>query len=193
MSLFLLTFSQIIVSSVYLKVFPKTFPSRDHIDWLPVDKLSKILVEILSSASHSSNGQELLDGEIPNPLDRAGAVGTRMYHVVNPQAASWSADFAAEVLKAYPRSLVQPLSFEDWVERLKASAEEAENDEDIDIERNPAIRLVDFYSDAIGANKGQRNLTANASAEASKTLRELGPLSRDWLDKWMVQWSLKAA
>ena len=115
-----------------------------------------------------------------------------MYHVVNPQAASWSADFAAEVLDSYPGSVVQAVPFEEWVERLKASAEEAENDEKIDIEHNPAIRLVDFYSDAIGAKSGQRFLPANASMEASKTLRELGPLSRDWLNNWMVQWNLKA-
>ena len=114
-----------------------------------------------------------------------------MYHVVNPQAASWSADFAAEVLDAYPGSLVQPVPFAEWVERLKASAEEAENDENIDVERNPAIYLEDFYSDAIGAQKSQRILPAKA-AEASKTLRELGPLSRGWLENWMVQWSLKS-
>ena len=190
---YLLTFLQIIVSSAYLNVFPKTFPSRDHIDWLPVDKLSKILVEILSSASSPSNRQEPTDVEVSDPSDRTGTVGTKMYHVVNPQASSWSADFANEVLDAYPGSLVQPVPFEEWVERLRASAEEAENDESIDIERNPAIRLVDFYSGAISAKKSQRNFPANASTEASKTLRELGPLGREWLENWMVQWSLKAA
>ena len=190
---FLLTLLQIIVSSAYLQVFPKTFPSRDHIDWLPVDKLAKILVEILSSASHPSNRQELPNEEASDSLDGAAAVGTKMYHVVNPQAASWSADLAADVLDAYPVGLVQPVPFEEWVERLKASAEEAEHDENIDIERNPAIRLLDFYSDAIGAKKGERILPANASTKASKTLRELGPLGRDWLNNWMVQWSLKTA
>ena len=189
---FLLKPLQIIVSSAYLNVFPKTFPSRDHIDWLPVDKLSKILIEILSSASHPSDGRKLRDEDGSNSPDRAGAVGTKVYHVVNPQATSWSADFANDVLDVYPGTRVQPLEFEEWVEKLKASAEEAEDDEDIDVERNPAIRLVDFYSDAIGATKGQRILPANASTEASKTLRELGPLSRDWLDNWMVQWNLKA-
>ena len=107
-----------------------------------------------------------------------------MYHVVNPQATSWSADLATGVLAAYPGNIVQPLLFEEWVERLKASAEEAENDENVDIERNPAIRLVDFYSDAISAKESQRVLQATASTAASKTLRELGPLSRDWLDKY---------
>ena len=184
---------QIIVSSAYLHVFPKTFSSRDHIDWLPVDKLAKILVEILSSASDPSNGQELPDEEVADPLDRAGAVRTKMYHVVNPQAASWSADLAPKVLDAYTGSIVQPLPFEEWVERVKASAEEAENDDNIDIQHNPAIRLIDFYSNAIGAKKSQRMLPANASTEASKTLRELGPLNRDWVDNWMVQWRLKPA
>ena len=184
---------QIIVSSAYLNVFPETFPSRDHIDWLPVDKLSKILVEILSSASHPSNRPELSEEEVSDPSDRVGAVRTKVYHVVNPQAASWSADFAAEVLDAYPGSVVQPVPYDKWVERLKASAEEAEDDKNVDIERNPAICLEDFYSDAIDAKKSQRILPANAATEASKTLRELGPLSRDWLEKWMVQWSLKSA
>lgn len=94
---------QIIVSSASLNVFLKTFPSRDHIDWLPVDKLSKILVEILSSASHPSNRQKLPDQEVSDPLGRAGAVGTKMYHVVDPQAASWSVDLAAEVAERIPR------------------------------------------------------------------------------------------
>ena len=116
-----------------------------------------------------------------------------MYHVVNPQAASWSADFAAEVLNAYPDNRVQPVPFEEWVERLKASAEDGENDKNIDIERNPAICLEDFYSDAVGAKKSQPVLPVNAATKASKTLRELGPLSRDWLENWMVQWSLKSA
>lgn len=192
-SSFLLTYLQIIVSSAYLNAFPKTFPSRDHIDWLPVDKLSKILVEILSSASHPSSKQEISEAELSESPDGAGAVATKMYHVVNPQAASWSGEFAAEVLNAYPGSLVQPVPFEEWVERLKASAEEAENDKNVDIERNPAICLEDFYADALTAKKSQPVLRANAATRASKTLRELGPLSRDWLENWMVQWSLKSA
>ena len=120
-------------------------------------------------------------------------MGTKMYHVVNPHAASWSADFAAEVLNTYPGSRVQPVPFEKWVEKLKASAEEGENDKNIDLERNPAICLEDFYSNAIDAKKSQPILRVNAATMASKTLRELGPLSRDWLENWMLQWSLKSA
>lgn len=181
------------VSSAHLGVFPETFPSRDHIDWLPVDKLSKILVEILSSASQPPTNQGLPDEEAPDPSTRNGALRTKTYHVTNPQAASWSADLAANVLAAYPSGTVQPVPFADWLQKLEASAEKAGFDEDVDVERNPAIRLVEFYTNAANAGKGQRVLPTTASAQASATLRELGPLKRGWLEGWMVQWGLRTA
>ena len=182
---FLLTTLKIIVSSAHLGFFPETFPSRDHIDWLPVDKLSKILVEILSSASQPPNSQELPDKghpdeEVSDPLNCIGAVRTKLYHFVNPQAASWSADLAADVLAAYPDGIVQAVSFEEWLQRLKASAEESEFNKNVDVERNPAIRLVEFYTNAVDADKSRRILPTTASTEASKTLRDLGPLNRGW-------------
>lgn len=204
---------KIIVSSAHLGVFPETFPSRDHIDWLPVDKLSKILVEILSSASQPSTSQDLRDqeypdeqhpdeehpdkyhpnDEVPKPSNHSGALRTKTYHVTNPQAASWSADFAADVLAAYPNGTVHPVPFAEWLQKLKASAEFAEFDEKVDVERNPAIRLVEFYSNAADADKGQRVLPTTASTGASATLRDLGPLKRRWLEGWMVQWGLRTA
>ena len=116
---------------------------------------------------------------------------TKVYHVVNPQAASWSTDFAADVLAAYPAGIVQPLPFEEWLEKLKASAEESELNENVDVERNPAIRLVEFYSNSVTADKSRRILPTTASTEASRTLRELGPLNRGWLENWMGQWGLR--
>ena len=94
---------------------------------------------------------------------------------------------------AYPSGKVQPVPFEEWLLKLKASAEEAERDGNIDVERNPAIRLVDFYAASLKANKSSRVLPTTASTQASQTLRKLGPLSRGWLENWMKQWSLQLA
>lgn len=172
-------------------MFPETFPSRDHIDWLPVDKLSKILVEILSSASKSSNGQTHLDekrpDKSPNPSPPSDAPHTKTYHVTNPTSTSWSASFAALVLAAYPKNTVRPVPFADWLRKLKTT----ELDENVDIERNPAIRLVEFYENAANADKGQRVLPTDAATETSQTLRNLGPLQRGWVEGWMRQWGLK--
>lgn len=80
-------FPQIIVSSATLGVFPVTFPSRVRIDWLPLDKASHVLVDILISSSRAApNGDES---------------GTLVNHVVNPNAASWST-LAPDILRLYP-------------------------------------------------------------------------------------------
>ncbi|TAQ86889.1 hypothetical protein B7494_g4804 [Chlorociboria aeruginascens] len=176
----------IIVSSAHLGVFPDTFPSRDHIDWLPVDKLSKILVEILSSASQPSTSEEQSD-----VVNDTTALRSKTFHVVNPHAASWRGNLAADLVAAYPSGMVRPVPFEDWLERLKTSAEEAEKDANVDVERNPAIRLIEFYTKASTATDSRRILPTDGSEGASKTLRNLGPLSRDWMENWMVQWGIK--
>jgi hypothetical protein len=179
--------SKILISSVHLGVFPETFPSRDEIDWLPVDKLSKILLEILESASRPSISQ----ARIPDALEDNRH--TKIYHVVNPYRISWHGDFATRLRVAYPSDIpLRPVTFEDWVEKLKESADEAEKADNIDIERNPAIRLVQFYSNAANSTEKGRRLWPIAAVQASETLRALGPLGSAWLENWMVQWGIKS-
>ncbi|KAF7916863.1 hypothetical protein BELL_0163g00100 [Botrytis elliptica] len=177
----------IIVSSAHLGVVPETFPSRDHIDWLPVDKLSKVLCEILETASQPE-------------LDAAtGAISSaplhsKTFHVVNPQFSSWEEDLGQNLLAAYPEGMVKPVKFEQWVDALKASVDEAERTGKVDVDANPAMRLLEFYSKAAAGGaveKGARTLPTNVSQSASKTLRNLGPLNRVWLENWMVQWGIK--
>ncbi|KAL3417973.1 thioester reductase domain-containing protein [Phlyctema vagabunda] len=180
----------IMVSSAHLGVFPETFPSRDNIDWLPVDKLSQILVEILDSASKDESDDEAIaDVESNEPH------GAKTYHVVNPHTASWSADLSGHLKTAYSTGTVTPVPFDSWLEKLKDSVEEAETSGNIDVEHNPAMRLVDFYEGAAtaSAEKGRRKLPTDASERASKTLRELGPLDGSWLRNWMVQWGVNEA
>ncbi|KAI0004732.1 putative NRPS-like enzyme [Xylariaceae sp. FL0662B] len=182
----------IVVSSAHLGAFPVTFPSRDHINWLPVDKLSKVIVEILSSASEFSGSRVPADEGYSDIFDDETRPHTKTFHVVNPHAISWHADFAAKLLAAYPSNNIRPVSFNEWLEILQASVDKTEQDGNIDVERNPAMRLVGFYKDASVENrKGQRALQSRAAQEASKTLRDLGPLGSDWLENWMVQWGIK--
>jgi hypothetical protein len=94
------------VTSAHLGVFPATFPSRDHIDWLPVDKLSPIFVEIMASSSG-----------IPriSPDHRSRGSGTDMvrrsstFHVINPQALLWSRDVVPGVLNKLLDGTVRPV------------------------------------------------------------------------------------
>ncbi|KAI1126132.1 putative NRPS-like enzyme [Nemania abortiva] len=168
----------IVVSSRALGAFPRAFPGRDRIDWLPVDKVSKVLLDILRSASAEESG------------DLA-----QTFHVVNPQAGSWGSDIANAVIPMYPGDGVRAVTMEDWIERLRKSAEEAEETGDFDVETNPAIRLLDFFSTASnsGAEQGPRWLSSSKAEEASVTLRDLGPLRTEWLENWMTQWGITSA
>ncbi|KAI3319856.1 putative NRPS-like enzyme [Xylariaceae sp. AK1471] len=168
----------IIASSQNLGAFPCAFPGRDRIDWLPVDKVSKILLEILHSAS-SKLSEDL----------------AQTFNVVNPQAGSWELDIAAVVIPMYPGGGVRAVTMEDWVERLRSSAEEAERIGTFDIERNPAMRLLDFFSAASGSGveQGPRWLSSSKAEQSSNTLKGLGPIRKEWLENWMAQWGITSA
>ncbi|KAL8722181.1 MAG: hypothetical protein Q9225_001277 [Loekoesia sp. 1 TL-2023] len=162
----------IIISSAVLNTFPVTFPSRERIDWLPVDKLSKVLVEILIASSRAPQ----LNGRRE----------TQMYHVVNPNSTSWSS-LAPEILALYPKTTeMRPVSYDEWVDALSQSA-----DEFIDLETNPAIQLLEFYRKARRVEaKGSRMLTSHKAENASKTLQRIGAVKGTWIRTWMQQWGL---
>ncbi|KAL8917607.1 MAG: hypothetical protein Q9172_005770 [Xanthocarpia lactea] len=164
--------ASLIVSSAALGAFPVTFPSRERIDWLPVDKLSKAIMEIMSAASR----------EARNDFQR----GTLMYHVVNPNASSWTS-LAPNILNLYPKSSSRrAVQYRQWVEALGNSADEL-----LDPERNPAVKLLDFYQKAaIVGKEGPRMLPSHKAEAASKTLRSVGAVKEGWVKLWMQQWGI---
>ncbi|KAL9013139.1 MAG: hypothetical protein Q9173_002148 [Seirophora scorigena] len=98
-----------------------------RIDWLPVDKLSHVLVKILISYSEGARNSK--------------QSGTLIYHVVNPNASSWS-EMAPDILRLYAQATgVQAVQYDEWVEALANSTDEV-----VDPERNPAVKLLDSIS-----------------------------------------------
>ncbi|KAK7186799.1 thioester reductase domain-containing protein [Paraphaeosphaeria sporulosa] len=169
----------IIISSAHLGVFPATFPSRDHVDWLPVDKVSRILFEVMVSTSETLNSPES---------------GTQVYHIVNPRTVRWSSDFANDALALYPQGThVRPVMFDEWVRALNDSTSEIDRDGTLQLDRNPAVRLLDFYSAASRPDQEPRSFITRRAEKASKTLQETGPINREWLSNWMVQWGFRSA
>lgn len=163
------------MSSATLGIFPVTFPSRERIDWLPFDKLSNILVEILISSSKGAGTSD--------------QSGTLIYHVVNPNASSWS-EMAPEILRLYAQGTgVRALQYEEWVEAIANSADEV-----VDPERNPAVKLLDFYLNVRKMGKrGPRKLPSHRAEAASRTLRDVGPVQQNWVKVWMQQWGILEA
>ena len=165
---------KIMVSSAHLSAFPSSFPSRERIDWIPVDKLSKILIEILVSSSTASQ-------------EEVAQRGTLMHHIVNPNVTTWSS-LVPGILDSYSKGCnVKPVPFEEWIRKLEKIV-----DEGLDAEQNPAIKLLEFYQNAATAKQRPRMLSSHRAEEASVTLQNVGAVNNDWENIWMRQWGIKA-
>ena len=165
------------VSSAYLGAFPATFIARGIIDWLPVDKVPKILQEILATASHN-----------PQPTSLQGA---QVFHITNPNVQSWG-EFATSVVSLFSPTKMRLVEFTEWLALLRESvvATAKAGRGGAGVERNPAALLLDFLSGIAGEAQGPRVLTHERAKKASRELERVGRINEDWLRNWMGQWGL---
>ena len=163
-------FPSIIASSKHLKVLPETLASFENIDWLPVDRLSIMMVELV---------EKLLDkGEHVRE--------TLVYNLVNPQVTSWSSLLpAVQTLTSISRTV--PLRL--WLDELDQSVR---NNHGIVTDQNPAAKLLDFFR--LLSSQKEMSRVPRQLFEVTKLVRDskqaaqLGAVSPDWVKLWMEQW-----
>ncbi|KAK8119240.1 uncharacterized protein PG998_003866 [Apiospora kogelbergensis] len=159
----------LINSSAYIGLLPENFPGRDSVDWLPVDKVAPILLEILDSLTKSS------------PTTQSNDLSLLVFHVQNPHHVVW-----VSIVEYICNNVALPkATFDAWLQQLEDSSRESLPD----VEKNPAAKLTEFYKSIAGRKSQPRLETANAEG-ASKTLRTTGPVNTSWIAHWMRQWGL---
>ena len=76
------------------------------------------------------------------------------------------------------------VSLKEWIDLLKA----VDADDQTPVAETPAWKILDWFSDVEAGlpsgKEGLRYATANG-IEASKTMRELGPVSEEWMGHWL--------
>lgn len=122
--------------------------------------------------------------EILDTLERSSGPADAplpVFHVSNPRAIPWAA------LVGYVRdSVALPKApFATWLKRL----EESSSDFLQGVEKNPAVKLTEFYA-RISEGGGQVRLETSRAESASETLRTTGPVNAEWVARWMRQWDL---
>ena len=182
-----------IISSAHIGALPDSLGSMfDRIDWVPIDLLATILVELaLKRDSSATPGSE------PNHH-------AEVYHPLNPHATSWS-ELGATVLHEL-RSLTQKpdlkvVPLQTWVAMVRKEMESvdkgdgAEVDLEVALRRNPAAKLLDFFEGLVVTAEeekeegGQVNrLEYEKTLERSETMRGLEPIREEWVRKWMREW-----
>ena len=152
----------LVKSSAYLKLVPDSLGSiSEQLDWLPVDSVAGCIVELA-----------LLPRDLSSPV----------YHLVNPRTCNWQS-LMLPVLAGLGKD-VQVTTFKAWTEALRASA--AATFEKNEYEKNPAIKLLDFYESL--QNTSLPQFSTVETEKRSKGLREMKAIGPSDMQRWMRQW-----
>jgi thioester reductase-like protein len=133
------------------------------IDWIPVDTLATIIVDII---------KDLTQNGIP-----------RTFNLVNPRQASW--ETLLPVVLA--RWNVKAVSFAEWLDTLRTVEHTS------DLTSLPALKFFDFFENmgADLKNSGNRTMefATNNSQKASRTMANMTPIDAPAMDIWLDQWN----
>lgn len=173
--------------------------------WLPVDVCARAVVEIEgllpSSSSCSGEGDGGGDGggdDAHGNGEVDGQTGRRIvYNILSPHSFSWSRDLFPALSELGLD--FESVTFEVWLDRLRSLASAPSRGEHYssatDPERNPALKLIDFFEENFsgkGDGGGVRFATEAAKA-ASPSLRNSEDVIRSgllakmvgvWMEKW---------
>ncbi|KAI1277788.1 hypothetical protein F5Y07DRAFT_73654 [Xylaria sp. FL0933] len=164
-------FPTIVESSKYLKMLPSNLGTLDRIEWVPVDALADIVVELAGVGAKKPEFEED-DDEL------------KVYHAVNPKLSYWQV-IAPTILKRMPAG-TRSVSWKEWVQALKDAQRTATAKE------LPGLKLLEFYEGLIMPEDVKItpfNLETGVSTRKSETLRRLAPVSNDWVELWLKQWN----
>nr|AIT18914.1 chitinase [Hirsutella thompsonii] len=163
---------RLLLSSRYLGVIPDNLGRHEAIDWIPIDVLAKVLVDLAFDIGTRSSFQ--------------------LYHAVNPNTTTWST-LLPSILRAInddrAHSLsrsISPVTMAEWVERLRASgSQDLEGNEGETDEQNPALKLLDFFENIFEREYSRTSSWSTEIASGVSTwLRDSRCIQPEWMERW---------
>ena len=163
-------FPRLVISSKMIDALPQSLGRMDGVDWIPIDLLAKVVGELvgLSSPTDSQDSRVC-----------SSTYCTEVYNLVNPTTVS-----AKELLPTVKERLgiTNMVSLSDWIDRVRGWPAE----EDI-----PAAKILDFYESLVlpeGEYQHSKTFDLRNAVASSKTMRELSPVTGQWVEGWLRQW-----
>lgn len=160
----------------------------DLIDWVPIDQLAPVLVELSSSLSSA----------VPT-------TGLSMFHPLSPHPREWKTLIPAVSRALTSRSVAtgvdnhanevqepRVVEYTEWLELLRAKMEILDDPSKNQLLADfPAIKLFDFFEDTLvikGKDQVPRRLSIAKALEASPSLRQLEAVQDEWMEGWVRAW-----
>lgn len=175
--------SLVISSLLRLNSLPDSLgPQFSEVDWVPSDLLGVVIAELVLA----SDGKVRRDGD-----------GAQVFNVRNPKTASWGSlipTITGLAENRHNEEILRVVSPEMWLEALQKTAEAGVGPGLASlVARNPAVKLVDFYRESLWPRleenaEAQLPMDVTRAVAASTTLREIPPVSLEWMRKWVEEW-----
>ena len=161
-------FPSLIKTSCSLGYLPNYVPDAD---WIPVDSLAATILDIAHFAAGTGNT-------------------TRTYNIVNPHSTPWTALLDTVLQHLNPQSQIRVTELSDWIQML----ERVDVNDKQELTAKPAAKILDFYrafkeqkERSRGGGGPVKYSTMNAIT-ASKTMAQLEPVCKEWMEIWLRQW-----
>lgn len=181
-------FPSMIISSVQIGGLPDSLGSTfDRIDWIPIDLLADILVELALGRGQSA-------ASCTAPAHQAD-----VYHPLNPHTTTW-AELRTTILHELGSQTKKPMDIvplRTWIAKVRKAAEStvdrSEHADDVSLEAalrsNPAAKLLDFFEHLVASERVPTNrLDFSETLKLSKAMRGLEPIKYEWVWKWIREW-----
>ncbi|KAJ5726313.1 NRPS-like enzyme [Penicillium malachiteum] len=165
-------FPTMVMSSIYLGALPDTLGSMDRIDWLPIDRLAEIIVDL-----------GLRDDSEP---------ALNVYHLLNVNPEPWdrvNRFIVNAVEKTFGKSL-KTIPLQEWARQVRQDSTDQVLDEteiQENLQKNPALKLLDFF-EAIQTKAPANILDTQATARSCEKLRDVDAVKEGWIQKWVQEW-----
>ncbi|TEY87502.1 hypothetical protein BOTCAL_0001g00280 [Botryotinia calthae] len=147
-------------------------PRFDNVDFIPVDLLGDIFIDLVMTRKKMSS---------------ESASATTVFNLWNPQQMAWST-MLRTIVEARSVEIVEP---EVWIDSLRMSSEEngVGGDGDGDVEKNPAVKLLDFLTGlckerGLDAEGGVvKSMLVESALDASPKMRGLEAMRGKWVSE----------
>ncbi|OOF90646.1 hypothetical protein ASPCADRAFT_178602 [Aspergillus carbonarius ITEM 5010] len=170
-------FPSLVMSSRHVGALPDTFgPALDRIDWMPIDLLAEVLVELALA--------EAADGAV------------KVYHPVNRHPLAWGdiRPVVAAALSKVSGKMVETVPFREWVQRVRQDIESvgvgqlSEGELQTMLAKNPAAKLLEFFEGVMSQTARENVLDTEITARLSEKLRMVSGVQPEWIEKWVGEW-----
>jgi thioester reductase-like protein len=153
----------IIASSLHLGVLPRQLGVANRVDWMPVERTAKLILDIAFATELSG-----------------------YFHAVNPYATSWE-ELVPAIQRFYGDRIQRLVGFEDWVEILESSQNRAFDSKVMD--SNPGLKLLDSYRGMCGTELSKPVVfDVQRTMGISSTLRNMKGITSEMMEHWCRQW-----